>query len=331
MKKEISLILILSLVVLTACASISNIPGVGGFFGGSISQGEGGRGVVLSFIEFPQDPCPTNVDGRVCILENTPFNLRMQVDNFVTNERGVQGQLCLEDDFTDRYGGIRSTEPCLPINLGPATETEGGIYETSDNRLIFGPYTYHSLPSGFPLDTEIRAKLKYDIEATAGALACAKRKSAQPPASNPNCGNLQNLQVHQSDLPLEVTSIRSWTTSLSEVDNQVIAEIKLSRKAGGHILTRGNFMQTSSAPAIATINFWVTMNSQRAQCIGTIDDRLELRQNENEKIIKCSSKVVLSGQDSMQVPIVINMGYGYIQTTRSPTKLTLIKQEELIA
>ncbi len=303
------------LVITSGCATLQG--GFGRLFGGR-GQAVGGQGVQLTWLESPKDGAE--------IQEGQIINFAIQVDNYVPTGGALQGQLCLRDDLLDSYAGIRSStaERCKDINLPRATQTDRGITPSSDI-FTFGPYLYQNIPEALSLSTGIHADLKYEVEAQAGADACIKRLGATAPKAFPQCGQEQNLQVKQTDLPIKITKITASPSSLSTTETLLNLEIEVSKAVEGQVLTKGTVLGEEPIPGTASVEFDVSVNNIQADCRDLPNKRLVIRQNENEKVINCEIKISLN-QDFIQAPIIIKMGYGFIQSKLGP-EITLVKNK----
>ena len=71
----------------------------------------------------------------------------------------------------------------------------------------------------------------------------------------------------------------------------------------------------------------VLANQRDAQCIGAPRGIVSFRPNENEKVIKCAVSIDLSNQEQVNVPVIVKIGYGFIQSVVG-TDVDLIKSEE---
>ena len=81
--------------------------------------------------------------------------------------------------------------------------------------------------------------------------------------------------------------------------------------------------------SMSSVNFLVQANYAAANCLGVTNGRLEIRENEADKIVICSIKIPLQ-QDYLQVPITINMGYGFIQSVDYGQKIYISSQEGIV-
>src|SRR3989338_7336571 len=113
MKKRFILLIFLVLFI-SSCANL-NFGSFGNFFGGT-SESLGGRGLILRFLE------PTSREIRIPEGELGAFIVRLQLENYVVNDFGINGELCLRDTLTDNFGGIKEGQ-CQGINLESTTRT----------------------------------------------------------------------------------------------------------------------------------------------------------------------------------------------------------------
>ena len=168
--------------------------------------------------------------------------------------------------------------------------------------------------------------MKYEIEAIAGTTTCVKRPAAQSTSIPSNCGQKQDLQLQQPDLPLEVESISARAHTVSDAEVNLLLDITLSKARTGQLVTKGNVIGVTTTQGSAEVDFEVLVNNQvTATCQGVVNNRIQIRQNENQKVIKCTARLPIN-QDYIQAPITIKMGYGFVQPVDGPT-IKLIKEE----
>ncbi|GEM_PF-3217666 len=321
MKKVGIVLLFLMVLVITGCESFGNTSGSGfnfNFFSGSSGGPVGGKGIMLKFAEAPKE-------GKL-LTQKDLFTVRIELENYITSNPGINGQLCLRDDLGNNFGGIRTDDKCETINLPPAAKIKESVTPTRES-YIFGPYQYKNLDKDLEQKTQIFANIKYEVESTAGAVTCIKRPSAQKPE---NCGEEKNLEVQQSDLPIKISSLVSRASSLSETEALVSLEITLSKTTEGEVLTKGTAVGANSGQGKAAVDFEVSINQAQPICTGSgvSGSRIEIRQNENQKVIKCSMKVRLDQENHIQAPIIIKLGYGFLQSVPGPSMR--LKGEETI-
>ena len=295
----------LSLLLLFSCATLQN---KFNFFGGK-DGAVGGKGVVLKFIEAP--------DNNEEIIEGFPFNVKLQIDNFVETEPGLIGEVCLRDRRISRSGndGIADNGDCKPISLRPADN--GNPYS---EEYFFGPYSYFYVEKEFKEDVVIYAEVFYEVQSIAGALMCVKRPATQGQNIPANCGKKQDLQIQQPDLPIKISRLTTKASS-TEFESTIELEIALTKVETGQVVTKSSTIDKISSKA--DIEFEVLANNLQVVCNNAGNNRLELRQNENEKIIKCFIKIPLN-QDVVDIPIRIKTGYGFIQSIPGRT-IKLVK------
>ena len=114
MKKEIFILLLLTL-LLTSCAAVSK------FIPSFASKEEAGRGLILSWEEYPQ---------AEYLDEAEPFRLVARIENNLNYP--IQGQVCLHQTAPQRIGGIPSGS-CRTINIPAAEQIDNKIFEQSDH------------------------------------------------------------------------------------------------------------------------------------------------------------------------------------------------------
>ncbi|MBI2148406.1 hypothetical protein HYU23_01900 [Candidatus Woesearchaeota archaeon] len=317
MKKEAIILIVLSL-FLTSCATFG---GFGNYF--SKGSGElGGRGLMLRFLE----PKGSSIN----IPEGVPFSVKIQLENYVVSDFGISGQICLRDTVTDNFGGIHGTQ-CLDMNLQPARKTDSRITPfITDPPYFFGPYSYKGAIRELPSVTEtnkIIADVKYEIDTTAESTMCIKSSAAQSVPSE--CKDTQNLRIDQPDLPLKVSSINARTFSLSSTDTSVLLEITLIKSEIGHFTTKTGVASMTMQPGSALVSFDVLINNNRASCTGLVNNMLEINKDTDQKIIKCSAKLIVDQNYIRDAPIKIKMGYGFIKSVDGP-KIMIVKEEVIV-
>ncbi len=298
------------LVLTSACASLKS--GWGRLFGGG---GEvGGSGVILKFIKAP-------AEGQE-VKEGNEVRFLIGVENYVTSEPGLVGELCLLDRKISRSpaDGIRDAGDCKQVDLPPATIIDKEITPSKQN-FPFGPYIYMDIEKEFEYDVPIYANLKYEVQTVAGANTCVKKEAAEGPEIPANCGEKQDLTVQQIDLPLKISKLTT-EASPSDFTAKVYADIILTKVKEGQVVTKSDIFSGQVSLGTADIDFTVEIGGQTATC-PNVGDRLQLRQDEDKKLVQCYAEIPLN-QNSIDVPIRIKMGYGFIQTIQGPT-IKLVK------
>jgi len=311
--KKITIFFLILIFILSACTSISDGGGFKSFFSGR-GESVGGRGVILKFIDAP--------DEGYAMTERDVFRLGIQIENNVPGERGLSGEICMRDTLTSTYAGIPENE-CLPVELPPATDIEGRITPSID-LFQFGPYQYQNLEKAYFQPATIFADFKYEIEALSFSSVCLKRLGAESPDIPQNCGKKQDLKVQQTDLPVKISRLTT-RASLSETSSILSIEVLLSKTRNGQLVSSGDILGQQAAAGSALVDFEVLVNRQPAQCTLAGSRRIEFRQNENEKLVRCTITLPVEGEH-FDAPIRIKMGYGFIQTVRGPT-ISLRKEE----
>ncbi len=313
MKKEVIFFLVF-LFILSACTTISEGGRFGGFFSGR-SEAVGGKGIMLKFIDAP--------DEGYEMTERDVFNLGIEIENHVPGQRGLSGEVCVRDTLTSTYSGIPENE-CLSVELPPATDIEGRITPSID-LFKFGPYQYQNLEVSYSQPATIFADFKYELESLSFSSVCLKRQGAESQNIPSNCGKKQDLKVQQTDLPVKISRLTTRTSS-SETSSILSMEILLSKTKSGQLVSSGDILGQQASAGYALVDFEVLVNRQPVQCSLAANNRIEFRQNENEKLIKCTVTLPLEGEH-FDAPIRIKMGYGFIQTIRGPT--VSLRKEDL--
>ncbi|MEK6955857.1 MAG: hypothetical protein AABW52_04310, partial [Nanoarchaeota archaeon] len=272
--KNLVIILVLS-VVLISCA-------------GSGSSGGSARGVNIKFVELPPKE----------LAEGEEFSTTIQISNAVVNANGLNGELCLRDTITDTYGGV-SDNSCFPVNLPSASQSDKSISPSIDE-YTFTSKPYSNLDPSITNDVSIIADFRYSVDTTAGGVVCVKKPGANSPIIPSNCGTEQSLSVQQPDMPLRVSKILVRPTRINAGSVKLNTEITLSKSIAGELLSKQDSFERSSM-ASADIDFNVEINGYSASCGGiSSGGKLNIRTNENEKVIKCSTLVTLN-QDWLDV------------------------------
>ncbi|HIH25170.1 hypothetical protein J4476_06240 [Candidatus Woesearchaeota archaeon] len=304
--KNLVIILVLS-VVLISCSSGSG-------------SGGSARGVSIKFIE----PLPSELS------EGGEFSTTIQISNAVVNANGINGELCLRDSISDNYGGLKdSPSPCYPVNLPSASQTSKGGINPSEDVFTFTSQPYSNLDPSITNEISIIADFKYSVDTSAGAVACVKKPGANSPTIPSNCGTEQSLSVQQPDMPLKVAKILIRPSRINSNDVKLNTEITLSRAIQGELLPKQESFEKTSFGS-ADIDFNVEINGYSASCSSiSSGSKLNIRSNENEKVIKCSTLITLN-QDYLDVPVKIDMGYGFRQSVPGG-KIKLISNEVLSA
>jgi len=106
-------------------------------------------------------------------------------------------------------------------------------------------------------------------------------------------------------------------------------EITLSRAIQGELLPKQESFEKTSFGS-ADIDFNVEINGYSASCSSiSSGSKLNIRSNENEKVIKCKTTVNVPS-DYVNVPVNIKLSYGFKKVIEG-SSFTLKKSEESIA
>ncbi|HLC58263.1 MAG TPA: hypothetical protein VJI68_00210 [Candidatus Nanoarchaeia archaeon] len=311
MKLKWCYLVIVLLLILTACSSISDrIP----FLGGKQAP-VGGSGLTLTFVNVPAN--------NELIYEGAEFDVEVALENNIVNEQGLTGRICLQDDLTDNFGGITSNL-CQNFNLPSATKSSNGKVTSVQENFLFKPQPYKGLQKELELSNSINAVVAYELESISGSEVCIKRREAEVA----NCLNQQKLETRQSDLPLKIQSIEAKVSSKDQSEYVVILDISLEKATKGQLLTPGSITSGSIEAPTAEVNFEISIDGKPIKCNTASAGKVTFRSNENEKLIKCTGPITLN-QDSIMAQITMKMSYGFKQTLNGP-KIRLIKNEELI-
>ncbi len=250
------------------------------------------------------------------MIEGQQFSVILQLENYVVNDYGIHGELCLRDGLTENFGGIPETA-CNPINLDSAKKDQNGnIAPPKPGVYNFGPYSYKggSMEFASLSQTQIIADVKYEVEEKARSSICVQRSSI----SQSVCSEQQNLRIDQPDLPLKVSSIKATTLGIQQSTTNVLLEITLSKTQEGQLVSSGEIL-TSSLPGMALVSFDIAINGAPAKCTGLVNgNMLEVTQDQNQKVIKCSTSIILNQDYIQEAPIEMRMGYGFIQSINGP-------------
>jgi len=297
------------LVLVSACT----VPG----FSGGGSSVSGGSGIFVKFIDAPNNG-ETFVDGDT-------FSVVLSVENGIPGKNGLTGNICLRDGTTDTYGGIPSNN-CRTISLRPADVTSTSIVPTQGEYRFpeSGFYSYHSIDNLLTLDNQIYADFNYDLETIAVGNICVSRPRSNSKSIPAGCGDKQNVILNQpSGIPLTVT-VSVDKSRVSDNEIRLRFDITLRNSKQGQILSSGSFLSGQSE-ILPEIGFEGFVNQMPISCTSIGSGRLEFRQDQNEKVIKCTSSIILD-QDYVQVPFTLRLRYGYLETVLGP-KIKLIGQD----
>jgi|SRR3989344_3176408 len=309
-------LIILILLCMTVIISACSIPGLSGLSSGSSSV-SGGSGINMKFIDAPKN-------GEEIIGGDT-FSIVLRVENGIPGKTGLTGTVCLRDSTTDTYGGIPSNT-CRPVNLRAADITSTGILSTFDELRFpeVGFYSYHNLDPLLSLDNQVYADFNYDIETTSVGNICVSRPRSSSPSIPSGCGDTQSVSLTQpSGVPL-VASVTVAKSRITDDEIRLRFDIAIRNSGRGRILSPDSFISAQSTD-YPEVGFSAFVNQAPISCTGVRSGSIELRQEENERVIKCTSSITLD-QDYIQVPFNLRLRYGYLDTVLGP-RIKLIGEE----
>ncbi len=308
MKKSIILLLLVSL-FLVSCTI------------GSGSSSAQGKGISARISTSPE------INGRT-LSESDTFTVNVEIINYFTSKKGINGYLCLNDQSGSTYGGVSDNNNCVPLSLAPAENINNNINPTgvSINFPNAGEYSYYNLGST-SIPNQIVADILYDTESIAGGVACVSTKNSN------KCQGSQTISLNKQDAPLIISQI---IASPSYRSNDVVLnlEIHIVQNDDGEILTPGNLLSANKRNSEVKID--VEMENKITKCTGsgfsgnTLEfSQLKLSNNKNEKIIKCKAVIDIPS-DYKNVPINVMMVYGFKKRIEGPVFSLKKSEEELI-
>ena len=305
------ILVIISILFLVSACSVTDR-----FFNNSAGSSSG-KGIVLTIKEAPKQ-------GST-LTENDNFAVVVDVASYVKSDRTINGRLCIRDSSSGAYGGIPSSQ-CINVDLEPPDEAEGKLFALPE-RIRFpsqGFYYYKDLRQ-LPVDNQILLDFYYELLTESGAVACIAMPNVENVPSN--CKGSQALSVHGQDAPVEVTSIAVTpnTISINEVNLKI--DITLRKTEEGTLYPPGKALSGGSSPG-ERIKFAAFANRQALNCQSSSSGFVEFRQDQKEKIIKCTSSLKLQ-QEFENLPVEVVLEYGFKKIHEGPQ--FKMKKEEFIA
>ncbi len=299
MKFKLAIILCV-IIILTACSSI---PGYNKFFDGGISGGAG-KGITVKFVQAPQE-------GSI-LGEEDQFSVAIEVYNYIASDRGVTGFLCLRQDASSSIGGVPPNE-CRNLNLQPAEDIDGNVYP-DQGKFFFpdqGYYSYRRLDQ-FKQQNQLHADLLYEVDTTAGAIACVSMPQAEKVPSA--CKGRQTISLQQQEAPIQIVDLTAEQMPSGAEGVRLKLEMKVKKVDTGEIIAPGKLMSAAATPIV---RFQASVNRMPLSCQGVAGSFIEFRSNQNEKVIKCTAPLKLT-QSYENIPLSFELEYGFKKTIPGP-------------
>ncbi len=306
------LLSIFLVIFLSSCDAISNFG-----FGGSNVQS--GTGISISFIEAPKSGATMD--------EGEEFSVVLHIENGIPSDSGVSGTICLRDSTTDTYGGVTSDD-CRSLSMRSADITDKGIFPYSEDVRfpVSGFYSYRNLERELSYDNQIYADFAYELETKAVGTICVARPQSTSKAIPSGCSDDQSLTLSQpSGVPIAVSSVVAKSRS-GQDEVRLRFDISMKNSKSGHVVAPGTLLSPSSEQ-YPEISFEGSVNNMPIACTGVRNGFVEFSQSRNEKVIKCTASINLQ-QDYIQVPVILRLRYGYVDTIPGP-KLKLRKEGDV--
>ena len=292
-KEQLIIFLLVSLVIVSGiegCEAIS--------FGKTSSGGYDKEGLRMNFID---GITPQAADE---LTDFSQFQVGVALRNSMLND--VDGELCVYDSLSDRYGGIPSNE-CRSISLVAAENIDGKITPAAEENFIFpgdvNSYSYTNLQKDISQTTVISAILKYNVEAVADTQLCLKR-DAKVKASCIDNEVITKLNVNPS--PVVVSKIEKNVLYGGGGNVGVNLNIYLKKIDDGEVISKDalfNPSEESKSEIDYAVGF---VGGQIFEC--TPAGRIIFEGS--EKIIRCRATVNIQ-QDYINDPFAVVLRYGF--------------------
>lgn len=285
------------------------------------NPGAQGKGLNVNIFTKP------DIAGKT-LNEESSFVVDVEISNYIPSS--IRGDLCLRDESTNNYGGVDDNQ-CQAINIVAAERISNKLVPSGIS-IPFpsaGEYFYKNLPTN-GADNRIFADLYYETETIADASnGCVSRS-----LDDKSCNSEQRLSVSQSEAPLQVSSIKFTPIARrASQDVTVKTEITISQVDDGSVLNSGtSFHSQSDNPSIG-VN--VLINNQKADCTGSSFSHGQLVvRNSNakiEKVINCNTIVNIATESVNNIPVTVQLEYGFKKTIYGPSFKLKKSIEELIS
>lgn len=291
-----SKILLLILVVFLVGCMHENL------FGGGGKQ-SAGKGIRMELTSFPRT-----------LEANEPFSLSIRLTNYVKDL--VQGNLCVFDSPSDRFGGIPQRE-CASITLQPIELTQDGKQLPDQQDINFptgGTYSYHSLDPEITHGSVITAIFRYITQTKANAPMCIKNPMVKSSSVPIPCPDEESLSIKQPDTPIKVSSVKKSVSRISDSEVKLRIEMNINQVDEGEIFSQEE-VQEIGLSKDKGIEFSADYGGIPLSCTPIVQGKVDLR--EKERVIKCNA-IINVGQDFISNNLVITLRYGFQQSISTP-------------
>ncbi len=285
-------ILLLILVVFIVGCMHENLLGGGG-------KQSAGKGIKMELTSFPRS-----------LAANEPFSVSIRLTNYVKDV--VQGNLCIFDSPSDRFGGVPQRE-CSTVNLQPLELTQDGKELPDQQEFNFpeaGTYSYHNLDPEITHGSVITAILRYVTQTKASAPLCIKNPAVRESSIPIPCPDEESLSVKQPDTPIKVTSVKKSVSRISNTEVKLKIEMDVKQIDEGEIFSEEE-VQDIGISKEKGIEFSADYGGIPLACSPVVQGKVDLR--EKERVIKCNA-IINVGQDFMSNNLVMTLRYGFQQS-----------------
>ena len=315
MKIKIILLLIAIVILLSACASVSQYTD---FFSSGSSSGSG-KGFMVSFTQAPESGSK--------LSQFDTFSVVLDLSNYMVSQDPVFAKVCLSDSTSDSYSGIPSNE-CREVTVSQAEQVNKNFFPGKE-QIRFpsqGFYKYEKLDR-LSVDNQIFANVFYKAKTEAGSIACVSIPNLKNAPKN--CIGQSRLNVQQQESPLKVSNILVTPNAIGENEVKLNIEITLSKERDTEVYKPSNSLgsvnsQNEGARIEVTTRSSSTIDP--VSCRGVSQNIIDFKKDQNEKVIKCSTSIRLS-QEFDNIPIIIDLEYQVHKIIEGP-KFTLKREEE---
>ena len=290
-KDQLIIFLLISLVI------VLGIEGCEGL-GKSSSGGYDQEGLRMSFIE---GVTPQSGDE---LTDFSQFQVGVVLRNSMLND--VDGELCVYNSLSPRYGGIPSNE-CRSVSLVAAEKIDDRIIPAAEENFIFpgdvNSYSYTNLQKDISQTTVISAILKYNVEAVSDTQLCLKR-DAKVKASCADNEVITKLNVNPA--PVVVSKIEKNVLYGGGGNVGVNLDIYLKKISDGEVISKDalfNPSEESKNEIDYAVGF---VGGQKFEC----NPAGKIIFEGSEKIIRCRTTINIQ-QDYVNDPFAVVLKYGF--------------------
>ncbi len=301
------LLFVFSLLIISGCAQIPNLPSPGNLPG--LGQKEKviteSKGLTIRFLEG-QPPLDEIMAGQ---------NFRVTIELTNNDPESVSGTIKLSDTPSDEFSSLQGKEESS-FSLQPAEVLQEGSERISKSipsqeRITFGPYLYDESRAFKGMTTNFVTEIITNHRSTATTQFCVKSSTSQE-SKCPNKETITSFGPRGNLGPVKITRIEK---TVIPDEGFVTANLKITIKNTG----KGKINNEDQMLSSFDIRI---LGDSSLTCSKT--DRLSLK--EGERTITCSAEIGISEELFRQEVLEISYDYPYkIIETLGPIKVTKIE------